>query len=286
MRGPEPFVFGLSGPWGSGKTSLLNMVEHELRALPESTEKVVVFRFNPWWFSGSDALLVSFLHDFAKVLGAKIKGAASKKLAKYLTAFGHLLKPAKFVPGLSIPAGPLSELVSSGGEAMREAGELASQDAAGIRRDIDRLLLARRQPVLVVVDDVDRLLPDEVIQVFRIVKAVADFPFVRYVMAYDDVKVCSTVKASTGIEGREFLEKIIQMPIELPPITQTQLNRMFLSGVDRIAAGTPEYLVDTARFGNVFHDAIASFLTSPRTVKRLLNVLRVSLSPCAGQIPA
>lgn len=207
MPGPEPFVFGLSGPWGSGKTSLLNMVEHELRA---SGGKVVVFRFNPWWFSGSDALLVSFLHDFAKVLGAEIKGAASKKLAKYLSVFGHLLKPAKFIPGLNIPAEAIAELAASGGAAMKEAGELASQDAAGIRRDIDQLLLDRGQPVLVIVDDIDRLLPDEVIQVFRIVKAVADFPWVRYLLAYDDLKVCSTVKTAMGIEGREFLEKIIQ----------------------------------------------------------------------------
>jgi predicted KAP-like P-loop ATPase len=180
MPGPEPFVFGISGPWGSGKTSLLNMIGHELRARSRSNRKVVIFRFNPWWFSGSDTLMVSFLHDFAKVLGAEVEGAVSKRLAEYLTIFGHLLKPARFIPGLGAPAEALSELAVSGGEAMGKAGELASRDAAGIRREIDRLLLEKRQPVLVIVDDVDRLLPDEIIQVFRIVKAVADFPFVRY----------------------------------------------------------------------------------------------------------
>lgn len=281
MPGPEPFVFGLSGPWGSGKTSLMNMVEHELRV---SDGNVTVFHFNPWWFSGSDALLISFFHDFAKVLITAIKGNASKKLAKYLSIFGHLLKPAKFIPGLNIPAEALAELAAAGGKAIKEAGELASQDAMGIRRDIDQLLLKRRQPVLVIVDDIDRLLPEEVIQVFRIVKAVADFPFVRYLMAYDDVKICSTVKASMGIEGREFLEKIIQMPIELPPIAQSQLNRLFLAGLNRIVGNIPEHLMDTTRFGNVFHDGIAPFLTSPRTVKRLLNVLRVTYPPLRGEV--
>lgn len=284
LPGAEPFVFGLSGPWGSGKTSLLNMIEYELGTVKESASKVVVFRFNPWWFSGSDSLLVDFLHDFGKVLGKGCSGEISQKLGRYLTVFGHLLKPAKFIPGLNIPAEALAELASSGGEAMTLAAELANRDVVGLRCDIDQLLLEKKQPVLVIIDDVDRLLPDEVIQLFRVVKAVADFPYVRYLMAYDDSKVCAMVKSSMEIEGREFLEKIIQMPLELPPVPQTQLQNVFISGLNQLVIDTPEYLVDHTRFGNVFHDGLVPFLTSPRSVKRLLNVLRVTYPPLKTEV--
>jgi len=284
IPGPESFVFGLSGPWGSGKTSLINMVEHELQKLYENSEKIVVFRFNPWWFSGSDTLLISFLQDFAKVLGAEIKGDLSKKLASYMSMFGHLLKPTEFVPGLDVPAKALAALAASGGKAIKEAGNLVRQDAEALRRSIDKLLLDKKQRVLVIIDDVDRLLPDEVIQIFRIVKAVADFPFVRYLLAYDGAKVCSMVKSAIDIEGREFLDKIIQMPVELPSIAESKLHDFFLAGLDQLAADTPKYLIDATRLGNVFYDGIAPFLTSPRAVKRLLNILRATYPPLKGEV--
>src|ERR1700722_1160242 len=68
MKGQDSFVFGLCGPWGSGKSSVLNLVNAE-RESGRSRNKPLVVDFNPWWFSGHDQLLNAFLSQIGAVLG-------------------------------------------------------------------------------------------------------------------------------------------------------------------------------------------------------------------------
>lgn len=284
MPGVEPFVFGLSGPWGSGKTSILNLVVAKLSELEGSQKKTIVFRFSPWWFSRSDSLLLSYLREFAKIVGAEIPGELSDRLADYLEMFGFLIKPLKFVPGANLPAEALYELASSGGAALKKASRLAQNDTRALRNSIDSILTQVGRPILVLIDDIDRLLPDEVIQIFQLLKAVADFPFSRYLIAYDGSKVSEIIKRSTGMEGHELLEKIVQMPIEVPPIAGSHIRRLFFAGLERIVVGTPDYLLDATRVGNAYYDGISLFLASPRAAKRLLNVLRASYPALKGEV--
>src|ERR1039458_3916480 len=84
------YVIGLTGPWGSGKTSLLNMTIEALG------ERALVVQFNPWMFSGTETLVSTFFEEIAKQLSSndsKLKG-----LANTLATYGHLLSPlASFV---------------------------------------------------------------------------------------------------------------------------------------------------------------------------------------------
>lgn len=56
---PEGFVVSLSGAWGSGKTSMLQLIEYYLKG-GLTDEKIAIMHFNPWWFSGSDDLIRRF----------------------------------------------------------------------------------------------------------------------------------------------------------------------------------------------------------------------------------
>jgi hypothetical protein len=59
------FVIGVTGGWGTGKTSLLNLTQEVL----EDTYGAQVIRFDPWLFSGSDELVIRFLRELASQLG-------------------------------------------------------------------------------------------------------------------------------------------------------------------------------------------------------------------------
>lgn len=70
MKGQESFVFGLCGPWGSGKSSVLKLVVSFL-GKGKASARPVVIEFNPWWFSGRDQLLHAFLSQLGAALGLK-----------------------------------------------------------------------------------------------------------------------------------------------------------------------------------------------------------------------
>src|SRR3712207_4170737 len=63
-RSPSGLVFAITGPWGSGKTSMLTMVEEGLKA-----QGVDVLHFNPWMFSGTDQLVTYFFAEIASQIG-------------------------------------------------------------------------------------------------------------------------------------------------------------------------------------------------------------------------
>jgi hypothetical protein len=88
------FVIGLTGPWGSGKTSLLNMVSE---TLTENQPDTVVLRFNPWLFSGTEQLVARFFEEMGTQLLEK-PDEKLKRLGSALEVYGQLLSPLKFVP--------------------------------------------------------------------------------------------------------------------------------------------------------------------------------------------
>lgn len=91
-KGSEGIILALYGPWGSGKSTVLGFVEHELAQLEEPARPVVV-QFNPWWFSGQEHLARAFLGQLQAVLPAKYAGfeKLGNKLADFSGAIGGVV---------------------------------------------------------------------------------------------------------------------------------------------------------------------------------------------------
>ena len=85
------YVIGLTGPWGSGKTSILNMTVDALG------DQAVVVQFNPWMFSGTEALVSSFFAEISKQLAKK--ETKLKDIAGKLATYGQVLSPLAAVFG-------------------------------------------------------------------------------------------------------------------------------------------------------------------------------------------
>jgi predicted KAP-like P-loop ATPase len=282
MRGLDSFVFGVCGPWGSGKSSVLKLVVRELQA-GRGQSKPIIVSFNPWWFSGKDQLLHAFLGQLGSVLGRNDAGERVAALGSKLTALGKLLRPFSWIPGASVVK-DLADGLQAGGEATQQIGEQISADVYRLREEIDDLLRQENRRIVIVMDDIDRLTAQEISQLFLIVKAVADFPNTVYLLAFDHGVVAKAINETLRLDGESYLEKIVQVQIDIPSASSVQLQTLFLAQLDGLLDSSIVNETSKKDFANLFHDGIKEFFKTPRSVKRLTNVLRVLFPAVVGEV--
>lgn len=269
----EGFVFALLGTWGSGKTTTLNFVLHYLDE-SDNDDKPVVVKFNPWWFSGRDQLLLQFFTQLRLALSLPNVPDRLQRLGSTIQTFGKALTPLAYIPVTQSLFGSLKDIFRSLGTAAKEAGEQMEEDVWGLRQEVDEALMDQDKHILIVIDDIDRLPSSEIQQMFRLIKAVADFPKTIYLLAFDRQVVIDALEGVQDPSGVEYLEKIVQAPFDLPLPSRTSLHNLLFQDVDDVLKGTSGEYWDEVRWGNVFYDGIDGFIRTPRDIKRYINVLR------------
>lgn len=284
MDAEEGFVFALNGAWGSGKTSVINFVLHFLEEERQQQNRVIVVRFNPWWFSGREQLLQQFFRQFRVTLGSPNTPEGLKRLGESLDRLGRILEPFTLVPVVGGSIGRLKDVFRSSGSATKTMAEALAQDVHQVRASIDAMLRKQQSRILVVIDDIDRLLPEEIRQVFQLVKAVADFPKTIYLLAFEREFVVHALRQLQGVTGEDFLEKIIQAPFDLPLVDRSSLRRLFFGQLDEFLRGTTEDLWDSVAWGNLYWEGIDGLIRTPRDVKRFVNILRPAYPIVRGEV--
>jgi predicted KAP-like P-loop ATPase len=273
--GSDGLVLALYGPWGSGKSTVLGYVAHYIVQRPKENRPIVV-PFNPWWFSGQENLARAFLGQLQAVLPRKSE--KFKELGNLLGAF------AEGVGGLIDLSGVTG---GAGGKLGKLVGMLIKRkpkDVPALKSEISKILQEAKQRILVVIDDIDRLTPDETRQLFTVIKALADFPNVVYLLAFDREVAVKAIEQSNGMPGERYLEKIIQVPFELPPVDRTALRGALFKRLDELLGDAPDGLFDQSYWTNVFYDGIDQLIQVPRDVVRFSNTLSVTYPAVRGEV--
>jgi len=287
-------VVALYGDWGSGKTSTLNLCFQALKELP-SGERPLVVRFNPWWYSNTGELLSQFFEE----LGGSLEEQAEredvgplKDIKRSLVAYRRLIAPSGAVADLFVSGGALTVLANLGQALAEQAAQRqqeGSQDVHTVRVDIEEALTASDRRVVIVIDDVDRLSASEIRDVFKMVKATADFPNTCYLLAFDFGTVTRALSDVQLTDGVAYLEKIVQVPFRLPDPAPGQIMDIVKESVDEIASQqeavseqerkkTQERLDDLAFYG------LGGVWDNMRKANRFLDSLRLTLSTVAGEV--
>jgi predicted KAP-like P-loop ATPase len=264
MSPPEGLVIAIYGPWGSGKTTLLNFVVHYLHQKPEDTRPIVV-RFNPWWFSGYEDLTRRFFDQLQAVLNRK--EYENEKVRKRIADFAEAIS--------EIPYLEAAKLV-----AMTKPGQ---RDATELKDKLTNVLKEQKKRILIIIDDIDRLIAEEIRQLFRVIKAVADFPNTVYLLAFDK-KVVRKALNTQNISGEAYLNKIVQVPFELPLPDEISLRQLFFERLSSILTSPPSELFDQTDWGNAYWKGIRHFIATPRDVARLTNALSVTYPVVRGEV--
>jgi predicted KAP-like P-loop ATPase len=287
----ESIVTGLYGEWGAGKSSVINMcvehVEQEAQKIEKDLKPIVV-RFNPWNYSDQNQLIAQFFKQLSLSLKRKDLSADAINAADQLEAYAEFFEPLALIPDPTVGSFALlmSGLLKKFGKASRKWGELKKKDLEATRLELDRLLSKQKQKIIIIIDDIDRLNSNEIRQMFQLVKLLGDFPNTIYLLSFDSKIVIESLKEVQAGVGDEYLEKIIQIPFELPATDLEAVNRYLCSLIDRLISDIPEESWDSTYWGNIYHSGLKGFFTNLRDVTRYINILSFGLEPIKHEINA
>lgn len=273
----DPLVLGLYGDWGSGKSTILKFICHNLKEVPEN-ERPIVIEFNPWWFSGQEHLARAFLGQLQAALPKKY--AAFKKLGELLGNF------SESIGGAIDTVAPTGGFGKKVGSLIKSIFKRPPKDVPALKEEICAILQQSGKRIIIMVDDIDRLEAEEMRQLFTVIKALADFPNVIYLLAFDQAVVVQAIEKYSGMSGQAYLEKIIQASFVVPQVDRTVLLDGLKKRLDEIVEGTPEYLYTLNRWKAFFFNGFDTFFAVPRDIVRFCNTISVTYPAVRGEVNA
>lgn len=265
-------VVGVLGPWGSGKTSFVNLARKNLES-----SGIAVLDFNPWMFSGADQLVQAFFVELTAQLKLRRDFA---EVGGLIEEYGEAFSGLGWLPLV----GPWIE---SGHKATKALAKLlqTKKEGAGARRA--KVTLALKdipKPIVVVLDDIDRLTTPEIRDVFKLVRLTANFPNIVYLLAFDRVRVEQAL-GEQGIPGRDYLEKILQIGVDLPAIPFDVLNSQIFSGINGALADVENIgEFDANVWPDVFIEIIRPLIRNMRDVRRYAAAIHGTVRDLGKQV--
>ena len=239
----QGLVVGVFGPWGSGKTSFINLARATFRQ-----SDIPVLDFNPWLFSDAEQLVQRFFSE----LSAQLRLHNQEQLGEELEEYADAL------------AGRFGVWLKIAGICMRRR----SGGLAGHRQKIEQSLADRQKPIIVVLDDVDRLSGPETRDIFKLVRLTASFPNLVYLVACDRNRVEKALD-DLGLDGGNYLGKIIQLPFDLPEVPRQLLKNQTLSSIRAALQDIPDPgPVHEHEWRRIYEDIIRPLLRNIRDLRR------------------
>lgn len=325
-KNPEGTVIAINGPWGSGKSSVINLVKHYLKEKIKSNQSpdsfefprrvpnwlkslaperrsrqpssdmsnssnvpLEILDFKCWWFRGEEALMIEFFHQLYRALDKSGVEVAKKAVSRLGSIMLRNLAPLtgattnRFAPGTG-------EMASTGMNFLSKI--IQEEETVEMLYDkISQALLNSNKRYLMIIDDIDRLSPDEALLIFRLVKSVGRLTKITYLLAYDRKLAEKIVSGRYPSEGPHYLEKVVQASFDIPYPLRSDLLKAFVESIKELwkESQESEYwkeyeMTEYRHFWNLFDDVVAPQIQSPRDIIRIMNALKVSWPAVAGEV--
>lgn len=264
----HPLSIGVSGSWGTGKSSLVKMIGASLKKADGNAGKYVFLEFNAWLYQGYDDARMALLQAVADKLLAEAEARMSQvdKAREFLKRVnwlrvGKLLAPT--VTGALLGGtlgGPIGALFGAVGglckagtepsaddiEKVKEAYAALEPELAGLlkdredksipqeiqelRRSFEDLLASLDVTLVVLVDDLDRCLPNTAISTLEAMRLLLFLPRTAFIIAADEQMIREAVRAHFGNVDlsneliTSYFDKLIQVPLRVPRLGVTEIK--------------------------------------------------------------
>jgi hypothetical protein len=276
-----PATIGVFGDWGSGKSSLISMVRQKL----EKNEGTLVLDFNGWLFEGYDdaksALMGTIIDEILshQTPSKKVKTLAVNLLRRvnWFRVAGTVMRHSVKYGTALLAGGPAGVGLIVGLDA-KQALEKASEKISDVkdeelnklfesetahnlrrgirefRKDFESLLSESNiEKLVVIIDDLDRCLPDTIIETLEAIKLFLFVPRTAFIIGADERLVEYAVKqrfpefqGNKSEVGKDYLEKLIQYPVRVPPLGRAEMET-YISLLFTEASGLDSDLITKTR---------------------------------------
>lgn len=271
-NGKDGLVIGLYGKWGSGKTSVINMAVNEMITLAKQENNMpLVMKFAPWNYSDKDNLISIFFQSLKNKIELQDNEELKKEVGKALNDYAGAFDALSLIPIVgSGVAAVLKTVAQAQGTNLMQGADLEKT-----KELLESALVEVNKKIVIIIDDIDRLTNSQIRDVFQLVKQVADFPNIIYILAMDREVVRRALQEVHNVDGNEYLQKIIQVPFEIPELRKSKLNSIFFSRLDEVVKEISDKIKwDDMYWKDVFQNCIEPYINTLRDVNRVINTFQ------------
>ncbi|CAM3211281.1 hypothetical protein HP548_04130 [Paenibacillus taichungensis] len=256
------YSVGIMGEWGSGKSSVFNFLQS---FLPDDTIQI---NFKPWYFGKDNHNIIqNFLEQMSEKLRTTFfyKPKLERELAAYAKLFSSIQMKQGFITFSFKDI--IDRTISSGDTSLTQ-----------LKGEIEHSLRQLDRPIYVFIDDLDRLDPQEIQTILKMIRLVADFPNITYILALDENIIVKSLQGmyqqdpneNTSEQARRYLEKFIQLPVYLPRVGQTELGELAWNMLTSLMKDLDKTMINIDK--SVLTKYITRLKYNIRTLKRLMNM--------------
>lgn len=182
--------------------------------------KYIEIWFEPWNYTNKELLLKSFFNMLIKHLSNYNENECIEKLSKLFIEYTKIITNIDISTFFKIQT---------------------NKDLLDIKNKIKNCLAKNNKQIIIVIDDLDRLFPEELLLIFQVIKMLVDFPNIIYILSFDKKIVTNILKEKFPTNTDDYLKKIIQIEKNLPIIDDTILRKYFIHGIEKIIGKNFEY---------------------------------------------
>lgn len=276
---PESLVVGLYGSWGVGKTSLINLIREELEFAASNMleeEKPIILNFSAWSYSGQNQLIYSFFRR----LSSTLRNVPYLKNADRIIYLLELY--VSFFTRQPIPKALRTKHAFKAWLTFKKREDFyaweSGRDLTLVKAELNELLRQQNHKIVIMIDNISRLYDYEIKQIFQIVKSMGDYDNTTYLLAFDKEQVIRELNKIDGAGSAAYIEKIIQLPFDIPPISQQDLEQIFVDRLNEVINTVPADAWNTEYWADIYYSSLKFFFVNCRDITRYVNTLSFGYS--------
>ena len=262
-------VLSINGEWGSGKTSIANMIKASIKEQKFTINSKVIpiiVNYSPWNISNNDQIINQFLNTLSESFMYKKVCKALSRIFSVTSIIASLTPiPSSIKNTIRNIDNTFSQYVNALGKNSGNLEEFKNKVVKHLQKSVLRYI--------VFIDDIDRLNNNEIKTLIQLIKSICNFPNITYILLHDKKIVANALKGEQGdIDGSEYLKKIVQMEFNVPNIKHETIIELLGKDIEKVLSGKYE-LESGPRLQDFLSFGLFKQINTIRDEKRFVNCL-------------